>query len=185
MSAAPSMIFAVPELLTIDATVAFDYIGGAEPRHALAVELVERARRGQVELAAAPQGYRLDLTKGRAQSIAELRAAFAREGVRQARQVARVSEVTFPGPDLFPGNHVEGFAEACEQIAEDWPRAPGAADRFHVETHLTEQRDVFITDDRRLLRLCRRLRDEHGFPLVAMRLADYLAARPRTSDEGA
>jgi hypothetical protein len=60
--------------------------------------------------------------------------AFEREQVGQARQVARISEVTFPGPDLILGNYVEGFAEACEQIAADWPRAPGGADRFHVET---------------------------------------------------
>jgi hypothetical protein len=40
-------------------------------------------------------------------------------------------------------------------------------------------RDVFITDDKRLLVMCRRLREEHGFPIVAMRIADYLDERRR------
>lgn len=170
-----SVAVAVPERLTIDATVARDYLDPERDRNALAVELFDLARRGEVELAAAPQGFRLDVSGG---DLAEqVRDAFEREQVGQARQVARVSEVTLVGPDLIVGNYVEGFGEACEEIAADWRRAPGGADRFHVETHLTEGRDVFITDDRRLLRLCRRPHEEHGFPIVAMKLGVYLARR--------
>jgi hypothetical protein len=33
---------------------------------------------------------------------------------------------------------------------------------------------VFITDDRRLRKMCRRLNDGHGFAIVATSLAEYL-----------
>lgn len=168
-----------PERLTIDASVAIDYLDREQDRHALAVELFELAERGEVELATAPQGYRLDLRKGRA-AAEQLRAAFERQEVgQQARQIARVSEVTYVGEDLIVGHYVEGFVEAWAAIAEGWRRAPKPADRFHVETHIAEGRDMFLTDDKRLLTMCRRLREEHGFPIVAMSLADYLGKRRR------
>jgi len=44
----------------------------------------------------------------------------------------------------------------------------------HLETHVADERDVFITDDRALRAMCRRLRDEHGFPIESMGLAEYL-----------
>jgi hypothetical protein len=166
------------ERLTIDATVWFDYRDPDQERHALAVELFGLAERGEVELVTAPQGYRLDLSTGRAGAADQLREAFEREEVGQARQVARVSEVTFL--PLVLGHYVEGFVEAWAEISTGWPKAPGPADRFHVETHLADGRDVFITDDKRLLTMCRRLREEHGFPIVAMGLADYLERRRQT-----
>jgi hypothetical protein len=106
-----------------------------------------------------------------------VREALDREQVGEAPQVARVSEVTFL--PLVLGHYVEGFTEAWDEIAAGWARAPGPADRFHVETHVVNERDVFITDDRRLLAMCRRLREEHGFAIVAMGLADYLGKRRR------
>jgi len=157
----------MPERLTIDSTVVIDYLGPEQGRHALARELFDLARRGEVELATAPQGERLERRGERSEQIRE---ALSSAGVVEARQVARVSEVTFPGPDLFPGHHVEGFPEACAGSS------PGHADRFHVETHIADGRDLFITDDAKLLALCARLR-EQGFPIVAMRLGDYLARR--------
>jgi rRNA-processing protein FCF1 len=45
-----------------------------------------------------------------------------------------------------------------------------------------EGRDVFLTDDRPLRVMCRRLREEHGVPVVAMSLAEYLNRRPETPD---
>jgi len=164
-----------PERLTIDVTVARDVLDSKRNGHADALALFELAQRGEVELITAPQGYRLDVEGELAEQLQEL---FERAEVRQARQVTRVSEVTYPGADLIPGHHVEGFAEACELIAKDWPRAPGPADRLHVETHLVEGRDVFITDDRRLLAMCGRLHEEHGFAIVAMTVGDYLEQRP-------
>jgi hypothetical protein len=166
-----------PERVTIDTSVWIDYRDPEGGRHPLALALFALAERGEVELWAAPQGYRLDLT--RADSAEQLSEAFERNEVRQARQVARVSEVTFPGEGLIVGHHVEGFVEAWASIAEGWPKAPGPADRFHVETHMVEGRDVFITDDKRLLKMCRLLNGEHGFSIDAMPLADYLDHRAR------
>jgi hypothetical protein len=163
-----------PQRLTIDVTVARDVLDPERDGHADARALFELARRGEVELITAPQGYRLDVEGELAEQLQEL---FEREDVLQARQVARVSEVTYPGEDLIPGHHVEGFAEACELVAKDWPRAPGLADRFHVETHLIEGRDVFLTDDRALRVMCGRLGEEHGFSILAMTPADYLEQR--------
>jgi hypothetical protein len=165
-----------PERLTIDATVAYDYLDSEQERHALAGELFERFERGEVELAAAPQGYRLER---HGDTTEQVREAFEREDVREARQVARLSEATHLPFTL--DHYVEGFVEAWAAISEGWPKAPGAADRFHVETHLADERDVFITDDKRLLVMCRRLREEYGFPIVAMRLADYLGERRRST----
>jgi hypothetical protein len=167
------------ERLTIDANVALDYLRPKRAGHDHAVALFELARRGEVELATAPQGYRLDARQG--DLARQLQAAFASEGVGQARQVARVSEVTFPGEDLFPGHYDERFAEAWDQIAGGWPsherKPPRLADRFHVETHLLDKRDAFLTADKPLLTMIRRLNEEHGFAIVAMTVAEYLDRR--------
>lgn len=56
-----------------------------------------------------------------------------------------------PSPDLYLGQVVPGFQDACQAIAEDWKsekgKAPGSEDRLHVEAHILEARDVFITND--------------------------------------
>jgi hypothetical protein len=166
----------LPERLTIDASVWIDYLDSEGDRHPLARILFDLAERGKVELWAAPQGYRLD--RMHADSVEQLREAFEREEVNRAGQVARVSEATFPGNGLFPGHHVEGFVEAWATIAESWPKAPGLADCFHVETHIVEGRDVFITDDTRLLKMCRLLNEEHDYAIEAMGLAEYLGGKP-------
>jgi predicted nucleic acid-binding protein len=153
---------AMPERLTIDQTVLIDFLDEGGDRHALAEELLDLSERGEIELAVAPQGYRAERRGDLTEQIREM---FTRKGIVEARQVARVSEVTYL--PFVIGHYVEGFPEACAGSS------PGHADRFHVETHLADGRDVFITDDERLLSLCDRLR-EQGFPIVAMKLADYL-----------
>jgi hypothetical protein len=167
------------ERLTIDATVARDYTDPSRPRHARSAELFELAREGAVELSTAPQGYRLDATGDLAQ---QLESMFASEGVTEAPQLAYASEVTFPSDNLFPGAYVDGFAEAWDTVVATWRshegKPPQIGDRFHVQTHVHEQRDVFLTDDRPLLVMCRRLREEHGVPIVAMGLVDYMDSRP-------
>ena len=156
---------AMPERLTIDQTVLIDFLDESGDRHALAEELLDLAERGEIELAVAPQGYRAERRGDLTEQIAE---AFTRKGVVEARQVARVSEVTYL--PLVLGHYVKGFPEACAGSSASH------ADRFHVETHLADGRDVFITDDKRLLSLCERLRGQ-GFPIVAMKLGDYLDQR--------
>lgn len=93
-----------PDRLTIDATVARDYLDARRERHARAVELVELARKGAVELSTAPQGYRLDASGDLAE---QLRAMFANEGVTQAPQLAYASDVRYPSFNLIPGAYVE------------------------------------------------------------------------------
>lgn len=48
---------------------------------------------------------------------------------------------------------------------------------FYVKLTCFEERDVFVTDDRSLLAVCRYLHDEFGFAIKAMSLADYLDSR--------
>jgi hypothetical protein len=93
--------------------------------------------------------------------------------------------VTFPAENLFPGAYVAGFADAWDAVLATWKthadgRAPERADAVHVETHVLAERDVFITDDRPLLAMCQRLREEHGVPVLAMSLAEYLEGRTTT-----
>ena len=166
------------ERLTIDATVARDYLDSRREGHVHAVELFALARKGELELAAAPQGYRLDAQGNLAE---KLRATFATESVAVAPQLAYPSEVTYPSEDLFPGAYVEGFGEAWADVAATWRshegKPPEGADRFHVETHVFHGRDIFLTDDRSLRVMCRRLYDEHSIPVVALTPAEYLEAR--------
>ena len=170
------------ERLTIDSTVARDYLAADDERrrerHEQAVLLFDLAEAGEVELAIAPQGHRLDAEGSLAE---QLRTLFASEGIEETRQLAYVSEVTYVGEDLIVGQYVEGFAEAWDMIAADWHshewKPPALADRFHLETHVIERRDVFLTDDSPLLVMCRRLREEHGIAIEAMSPSDYLARR--------
>jgi len=175
-SASTTMRKTVPERLSIDTTVLRDYVGLERPRHAAAVELFEMAARGDVELVVAPQGFRFDVTGPLAALVEK---AFPVGDVRLARQLSYPSAETYPSPDLFPGNHVAGFAEAWREVASTWNThegtPPNDRDMWHVETHLAEGRDVFVTDDEPLLTMCRQLREEHGLSIVAMRLPEYLA----------
>jgi hypothetical protein len=166
------------ERLTIDATVARDYLDSRREGHVHAVELFALARKGEIELAAAPQGYRLDAQGNLAET---LRATFETESVAIATQLSYPSEVTYPSDDLFPGSYVEGFSEAWADVVATWRshegKPPEGADRFHVQTHVFHGRDVFLTDDRSLRAMCRRLCDEHSIPVVALSPAEYLEAR--------
>jgi hypothetical protein len=166
------------EQLTIDMTVMRDYLDPREQRHPLAAELFTLARHGEVELFSAPQGHSLDVREG-SDLDRQLQELIAAGDVQHAEQVSRLP-LTLP---FVIGRGVEGFDEAWKAIDADWHthegKRPGEApvDLFYVETHLIDKRDVFITDDRTLLAVCRRLRDEHGFAIEAMTLGDYLAAR--------
>ncbi len=168
-----------PDRLTIDMTVMRDYLDPREQRHALALELFALARDGDVELVSAPQGQRLDVPGGELHD--QLHGLIEAGDVQHAEQIARISEATVI--PFIIGHVVEGFDEAWSEIVRTWRTHEGkrpeevAVDRFYVETHLLEERDVFITDDRALRAVCRRLRDEHGFAIEAMSLADYLDGR--------
>lgn len=164
------------ERVTIDVTVTRDFIDHREARHADAQSLFQLARDGVIEIAAASSGFVFDVYGDLADQI---RAAFASERVSDTAQLAYPG-VMIPGDNAFPGAYVEGFGKAWQAVIADWRthegRAPGDNDALHIETHVMEGRDVFLTDDRALLAACRRLHDEHGIAVNAMTPADFLAA---------
>lgn len=152
-----------------------DYLEPTRSRHADARALFDLAAEGLVELAAAPSGYLFEV--GQDDLAVQIREMLTTQGVKNAGQLAYPGRM-FPGA-TYPGAGVPELAEAWNAIASDWRtnegKLPGHDDRAHVETHVMEKRDVFVTDDRALLAMCRRLRDEHGFPIEAIRLSDYIA----------
>jgi hypothetical protein len=138
-------VLTAPERITIDVTVARDFVDPRRPRHGHVVALFELARRGEVELWTAPQGYRLDVRGDLAMQLGDM---LTDENVAEAPQLSYPSEVTFPGKSLFPGNYVKGLSAAWDDVATTWRDAkqpPGVADHFHVETHIADGRDVFLT----------------------------------------
>lgn len=167
------------QTVTIDMTVARDFIDGRRLRHALAVELFRLHRERSIELALAPQGHRSDLSPGPV--TRKLYAAMEEQGVAELPQVARLSSVTLPSTTLLPGAYVKGFSEARTQVLSTWKThegaPPGSSDYWHVETHLLWKRDVFITDDRALRNMCHRLRAEYDLQIVAVSLSDYMESR--------
>lgn len=167
-----------PDLLTIDMNVARDFLDERRLGHQAAVELFA-LNGSEVELAIGPQGQLLDAPEGKLQK--ELRAMFQQEGVKELRQLAYLSEATFPSKDLYPGQYVDGFQDSWRRIIETWKTSDGKPpehpDDFHAEAHVLEERDVFITADRALREMCRRLSEEHGIAVVAMSVGDYLESR--------
>jgi len=176
----------VPERVTIDLTTVRDMIGPLTPserprRHDEGKQLRALAEQGAVELSVAPQGNRAVATGPLAAKIDALR---NRGVIRQARQLPYPSDVTVPADDFSPGEGVPGFRDAWSNVVGTWRPGtykgkkdpPDWTDAWHVESHVSDARDVFITDDGALREMCRRLREEHDIPVVAMSLAEYLAA---------
>jgi hypothetical protein len=168
----------MPEYLTIDVTVARDYLDPDAERHSLACALFDLARRGDVELASATSGYLYDVEGDLEKQIGEM---FDEEGVVETGQLSYPGERTLPGQTLFPGAYVKGLDAAWDAVVADWKpdegKPPQPRDRLHVESHVLRKRDVFITDNKSLLVMCRRLRDEHGIAVEATSLGDYIDAR--------
>jgi hypothetical protein len=167
----------VNQRASIDTTVIRDLLDEERPQHILAVKLFELADTGELELVIAPQGHRDDVWEG---DLKEEIQGLADSGrLAESEQVSRVSEVT-----LLPfiiGHYSEGFDEAWGAVLAGWKthegKLPGDKDRWHVETHLLDPAEIFITDDGPLLVMCRRLREEHGLTINAMRLQEYLESR--------
>jgi len=167
----------VRECLTIDVNVARAYLDERESGHEAACELFDRARRGVVELAWASSGYIFD---ARGDLRDQLREMLDGEGVRETTQLAYPC-VMYPG-GAYPGAGVTGFHTTWAAVIADWTGPggrPNSGDALHVETHVLMRRDVFVTDDRGLVTMCRRLL-EREVAVVAMTLTDYLEARPLT-----
>lgn len=169
----------VVKRLTLDMTAIRDATYDDRERHGDALRLLELAECGEVEVGVPPQGSLADLRGQFGGELAgRVQGLLARPGVVGLAQVARLSEVTFPGDNLLPGAHVDGFHEAWDAIAGDWNgpgKRPGDFDRWYVESHLLGGRDVLLTDDLALRTMCDRLRNEHGFSVHAESLSSYVA----------
>ena len=93
--------------------------------------------------------------------------------------------MTYPSETLFPGNYDQDFAKALRHVVDTWDSdrhgkgPPQENDAWHLETHVTDARDVFLTDDAGVLNTCRRLDSEHGIAINAMRLEEFIASRQR------
>jgi hypothetical protein len=168
--------------LTIDMNVARDFLDPSRRGHQAAMELFA-LNGGDVELAIGPQGQLLDAPEGELRR--ELDEMCRGENVLQLHQLARLSDATFPSDELFPGQVVEGFEEAWTKIIETWKTSDGKApehpDDFHLEAHLLDSRDIFVTADRALREMCRRLDQEHGIKVNATTVPEYLASRQARS----
>jgi hypothetical protein len=169
----------VVKRLTLDMTAIRDATYEDREHHGDALRLLELAERGDVELGVPPQGSLADLRGQFGGELAErVQGLLARPGVVGLPQVARLSEVTFPGAGLLPGAYVDGFHEAWDAIAAHWNgpgQRPGDFDRWYVESHVLAGRETLITDDLGLKTMCDRLRNEHGFPVHAESLRSYVA----------
>lgn len=170
-----------PEQLTIDINIARDYLDSRRRGHVDAVVLFDLARSGFVELATAPQGYRLDV---QGTLSTQLRSLLNSEGVLWLPQVARVSKATYPSKNLYPGAYISYLPEAWNSITAKWQsherKPPQGEDFLHIETHMVARRDIFITNDKALITMCNRLRSEHNVEISAKTLRDYLATRSNT-----
>jgi hypothetical protein len=177
----------VAERLTIDLTTVRDMIGPRpgerRDRHESGARLRALAEQRVVELSVAPQGNRAVVKAGPlAAKIDELR---DRGVISEARQLPYPSDVTLPAGDFYPGEGVPGFHDAWNNVVATWKPGtykgrkdpPDWTDAWHVESHVWDGRDVFITDDGALREMCGRLREEHGIPIVAKSLKAYLAGR--------
>lgn len=113
----------MPHRLTIDVNVVRDLLDSRRDGHKHAAELF--ARNGSdIDLAIAAQGHRLDAT---GLLGGELREALVRESISETRQLAHLSEATYPSENLFPGQYVDGFKEAWAQIIDTWKTDLGRA----------------------------------------------------------
>jgi predicted nucleic acid-binding protein len=165
-----------PERLTIDSTVVIDFLDEKQERHALAERLFDLQRAGVVQLALASSGHVFDARENAAERLRRLES----EGVLATAQLAYPG-VMYPGSNAFPGAAVEGFRDSWEAVLSTWRTHEGAPpqdnDALHVETHVLEGRDVFVTDDRSLRAMCHRLAVEHSVRIVARSLQEYFEDR--------
>jgi hypothetical protein len=170
---------------TIDMNVIRASLDQQRAGHADASRLLDAAARGDVELAVPPQGSLADLHGQYDGDLArDIEALLAKPGVVELPQVARLSDVTFPAENLFPGHVVAGFDEAWNAVAAGWKThqgaCPRAEDRWYVESHLLASNDVLVTDDRALRAMCDRLHVEHDLAVAAQALSEVAARFPQS-----
>ena len=159
---------------SVDVTVVRDLLDQRRRGHQSAKKLFDLQDVGAVDLTIAPQGHRDDVPEGPLEK--QVRVLVASGRLAESSQLAYISEVTIT--PFVIGAGVPGFTEAWDTVIQDWKssdgKPPGDKDRWHAETHVHEGADVFVTSDRALRNMCRRLREEHDIPIVAMDMEAYL-----------
>lgn len=165
--------------LTLDMTAIRDATDCRREHHPAGLELLGAAERGELELGIPPQGVLSDLAGSSgtelSRQITELQAM---PGVVVLRQVARLSNVTYPSDTLFPGAYIDGLHEAWNTETGKWNgpgRCPGTFDRWYLETHLVNGRDTLVTDDRGLRTMCGLLGDGLGVDIDARSITEFVA----------
>ncbi|MBO9531746.1 MAG: hypothetical protein J7513_02110 [Solirubrobacteraceae bacterium] len=165
----------MPLRVTIDSNVIHAHFKPRERAHGDAVSLLDAAARGEILLTIAAQGSRLDFRPG--QVADRLRELIDVKTVRVAEQVGRFGPATQLAPDLKFGSTADGFWDAWTVEVERWPThvnaAPNREDCWHVESHVVDGADVFVTDDQPVLDMCSRLA-AHGFVIQAATLAEFV-----------
>jgi hypothetical protein len=175
------------ERLTIDTTVALDLLDPRRKRHAVARKLVEMAEAGEVEIGVAPQASRFDEHPDLGDFIEQLRDAFPRARIVELPQLPYLSDKTYLDDEFYLDTAEESLTKVWDSVCATWRSdrdgkgPPGAPDAWHLETHVREKRDVFLTNDGEksggVLSAVERLNDEHGFAIKAMRLEEFIASR--------
>jgi hypothetical protein len=162
---------------TFDMSVLRAALDPSRAGHEDAVRLRRLAGDGVLEVGVPPQGSRADFCGDMATPLAQRVLALLAVPVWSSFDSSPCPRtLRTPGPNLFPEQPVEGFAEAWTEIDADWNgpgHKPGGQDRWYVESHFARGRDVLVTDDQGMRTMCQRLRDEHGFDIAAESLADY------------
>jgi hypothetical protein len=104
----------------------------------------------------------------------------------QGYQLPYLSDETYLDDEFYLDTGDENLTTAWDGVCATWRSdrdgkgPPGENDAWHLETHVREKRDVFLTNDGEksggVLRAVERLNREHGFTINVMRLEEFVAA---------
>jgi hypothetical protein len=156
--------------LTLDTNVLVDHWRERARRQA-AEELLELARRGEVELAVTAR-IREDVPDDPlASEIDKLEEI----GVAETGSVTRLGHWKLGRDQLGSDEFAEFENELQERRAKTGAKVPDWRDLDHVHAHFLQGRDVFLTWDVPLLQLADEFRKRFG--IVVLRPDDYLGSR--------
>lgn len=111
------------------------------------------AEAGDVEIGVASQASRFDEDPGRGDFIEQLQRAFPRAGIVGLPQLDIPSDESYPEDEFYPGTGDEDLANALDDVCATWRsdvhggNPPKGNDACHLESHVTEKRHVFLTND--------------------------------------
>jgi integrase len=159
-----------PERLTIDVSVARDYLDESREGHTEAATLFELARKGQIELATAPQGYRLDVRGDLAKQLRYCVVFRDWQGKQRKRSARTLAEARKLKASLTTDVDRGEFIDSRITFAE---YAPEWIDRYRGRTKRGIKPET-LTDYRKRL-------ERDAFPYFARRRLSHI--RPRDIKE--